>query len=161
MNSSLTGLIEGMRRALREDIRPELATDYARSQVAGILDILGKLERMLAWSPDALRERLGILKAGGAAIAARAAAAGYTAPPDPSPVRSEALRHADLEHAVRAAEQRLVALTDWLFDSPAALPGDLHSELDALLRSTLRDALVVERRFVSRADFSSMTGTNQ
>lgn len=160
MNRSLMGLLEGVRRSLRDDVQPELASDHARTQLAGVLDILGKLERLIVWSPDALREQLGVVEAGCAAIEARAAAAGHRPPAASHPALPERLLQADLVQALVHAEQRLVALTDWLFDPAAELPSALKRELNRLLRTALRSALVVERRLVSRADFSSMTGTD-
>lgn len=156
MNQSLVGLLEAIRRALRDDVLPEIDTDHARSQLSGVLDILGKLERMLVWSPDVFRERLAAIDAGSAALITRAAAAGCTLPPRParlSPPQSQA----DLEQAVRSGEQWLVTLTDWLFDPKAELSANQRDELDTLLQDTMRDALVAERRLVSRADFTSMT----
>lgn len=158
MNQSLIGLLEGVRRSLRDDVQAELTSDHARTQLAGVLDILGKLERLVVWSPDALRERLDVIEAGCASIALRAVSSGHPPPPHALPALPALMRQADLEQALRRAEQRLAALSDWLFDPAAELPPALRRELDSALRATLRSALVVERRLVQRADFSSMTG---
>lgn len=161
MNQSLTKLVESLRRALRDDVLPELQTDHARSQVAGVLDILGKLEHMLVWSPDALREQLALIEAGYTAIAERAAVAGHVVPMGAALSQSDLIHQADLEQAVRHGELRLGALADWLFNQKSALPADLWRELDALLRGTLRNALASERRLIPRGDFSGMTGTSE
>jgi enamine deaminase RidA (YjgF/YER057c/UK114 family) len=162
MNQSLPGLLEGICRSLREDVQKELTTDHARTQLAGVLDILDKLERMIVWSPDAMRERLEAMRAGAAGIEARAVAAGFSPPAgavvEVSGAPARPLLQADLEHAMRQSDQHFAALTDWLFDDASALPPDLRSELDAQLRVTLAAALRIERRLVPRADFSSMTG---
>ena len=159
MTQSLAALLESMRRSLRADIRPELSSDHARTQLAGVVDILAKLESMISWAPDPMRERLDLIDAGCAAIERRAAEAGHAAPG--GWVRSstcELHRQVDVEQALGRAEQRLAALTDWLFADGSALPPGLRRELDQLLRDTLRSALAVERRLTPRADFSSMTG---
>ena len=66
------------------------------------------------------------------------------------------LRQADLERALSAAEQQLVALTDWLFEPSNALTTDTRAELDRLMRETLRATLMSERRLIARADFTAM-----
>jgi hypothetical protein len=164
MNQSLTGLMEVMRGSLRDVVLPELTTDHARSQLAGVLDLLGVLENQLVWSPDTLREQLRAIEQGELRIAARAEEAGCILPVavmGASPVAP--LCQAELEQTVGAGEQRLVALADYLYLTdalPAALPVSLRDELDALLRSTLRETLVAQRRLVPKANFSAMTAAS-
>ena len=55
MNGSLPALVEALRRALREEVAPDVAGDHARTQLAAVVDILGKLEAMIVWSPEAQR----------------------------------------------------------------------------------------------------------
>jgi hypothetical protein len=164
MNQSLVDLLEGMRRSLREVVQPELSTDHARTQLAGVLDILGKLERMIVWSPDAMRERLDIIDAGILFIERRACAAGFAPPASASSgapqTDAKPLLQSELAGALRRADSRLAILTDWLFEPTAGLPIALRTELDAHLRGTLAAALKIERRMIARADFSSMTGVN-
>jgi hypothetical protein len=164
MNQSLGDLLEGMRRSLREVVQPELSTDHARTQLAGVLDILGKLERMVVWSPDSIRERLDVTDAGVSFIEERLRTAGF-APPAAAPAAAVQagtgpLLQSELVEALRRADMRLAILTDWLFEPTAALPVALRTELDAHLRATLAAALKIERRMIARADFSSMTGAN-
>ncbi len=159
MNQSLPKLIDSMRRALREEVQPELSTDHARSQLAGVLDILAKVERMLAWSPDVLREQLGILRSGDEAVMALAVRHGVTAPATAAAVTTTdaSMTQAELEQAVRAGEQRIAQLTDWLFDPATPVRGSVQAEVDATLRDTLRQLLVAERKLIPRADFGAMT----
>jgi len=58
MNFSLAALFQGARRALAEGVMPETTSDHARAQLAGVLDILGKLEGMVVWSPQAQAQQL-------------------------------------------------------------------------------------------------------
>ena len=160
MNQPLPELIEAIRRSLREDIRTELQSDHARSQLAGVIDILSKLERMLVWSPDVLHEKLAALQRSCAALHALATAHGSHKPaPEPwtPPATNPPLRHAELEEAVRTGEAWLVRLTDWLFDAEAQLPEAARREIDAMLRGALRELLAAERKLIPRTDFGSMT----
>jgi hypothetical protein len=129
-----------------------------------VLDILGKLERMIVWSPDSLRERLDVIDAGVSFIEKRARLGGFAPPSNASSDAPQAcpkpLLQSELVGALSQAEGRLATLTDWLFESTAELPVALRSELDVHLRATLAAALKIERRLIARADFSSMTGAN-
>lgn len=162
MNQSLEPLMGSIRRALREEILPELASDHARSQLAGVLDVLGKVESMVVWSPDVSREQLDLLETCLSQAAERIAAAGHAAPAGFAPApRVIPLKHTDLQAALADAERRFARLTDWLFSSPAGLPALCIEELHGLLRTTLRHTLKAQRRLVPSADFSSMTAPRQ
>jgi hypothetical protein len=173
VNQSLPALVDGLLRSLREVVLPELQSDHARGQLAGVLDVLGKFERLLVWSPDLLRSQLETVQTGCSDIIARAAAAGVVVPTAIGPESitqpnlksatgstteptSMPLQQADLELALIEAEQRLIALTDWLFEPSNALTTDIRVELDRLMRETLRSTLMSERRLITRADFTAM-----
>ena len=158
MTQSLAGLFDAMKHSLQSDVQGELTGDYARSQLAGVLDILSKVERMVVWSPDALRDRLRAIDDGCAAIEQMSRSSGYAAPAACSGAPDGRWTQVDLEQAVREGEQRLATFADWLFAPTSELPAALRRELDGRLRKTLGTALAVERKFVARADFSSMTG---
>lgn len=158
MNQSLEALVGSMRRALREEILPELLSDHARSQLAGVLDVLGKIESMVVWSPDVVREQLDLLDACLSQAAARITAMGLVAPAGTAPAaRSHPATQAALQVALSDAERRFARLTDWLFAPPEHLPTPLVDELHELLRTALRNTLKAQRRLVPSADFSSMT----
>lgn len=162
MNQSLEALMGSMRRALREEILPELTSDHARSQLAGVLDVLGKVESMVVWSPDVTREQLELLDACLAQASARIAAAGHTGPTGIAPAPpAEPATPAALQAALTDAENRFARLTDWLFAPPEDLPALLVEELHELLRMALRNTLKAQRRLVPGADFSSMTAPRQ
>lgn len=160
MNQSLLSLIEGMRRSLGEVVQPELASDHARSQLAGTIDVLGKLERMLAWSPDVLIDQLSLLREGCDAFAARAAEAGAQVP-TLAPVPPRPLRQSELEQAVRDGGTLLATHIDWLLDPATPIDARARGALDALLRSILRGQLQAERNLIPRADFGAMTAGAQ
>lgn len=158
MNQPLDALVGSMRRALREEILPEIASDHARSQLAGVLDVLGKIESMVVWSPDVVREQLELLDACLATAVHRITAAGLNPPAGLAPgAAAPAGTHAALLIALAESESRFDRLTDWLFSPAAALAAPLHTELHELLRATLRNTLKAQRRLVPSADFSSMT----
>jgi len=149
MIGTVSALLEAARRSLRDAVQPELRSDHARSQLAGAMDILSKLERMADWAPVMLREESAALQQCIAAFEARAVAAGLvlpngsTAPDDP----------------LASIQARMRQLSDWLFDDVPE--GSLRNELDALMRAGLREAVAAERRHVPRADFSSMTESRE
>jgi hypothetical protein len=162
MNQSLEALMGSMRRALRDEILPELTSDHARSQLAGVLDVLGKVESMVVWSPDVTREQLELLDACLAQAATRITAAGHAGPTGMAPASpAKPATQAALQAALADAEHRFARLTDWLFAPPEDLPAPLVDELHELLRTALRNTLKAQRRLVPSADFSSMTAPRQ
>ncbi|MES2631336.1 MAG: hypothetical protein V4669_00115 [Pseudomonadota bacterium] len=132
---------------------PDTTTDHARTQLAGVLDILGKLEAMVVWSPEAQRQQLAALERGLDAFARRAAQAGETV----------AIRSTDEtaipEVQLRLAESQVMRLTDWLFEPTRKLDANTRNELDAILRDAMREQLRIERKMIPLTDFSSMTAT--
>lgn len=151
MNIELSKLIEALRRTLADNVQPELRTDHARGQLAAVQDILGKLERMAVWSPDASAQQALVLAEGCADFLARLAQAGVKLPlpasgQDGSP-----------EDALLAAEAQAMQLIRWLFDEGAALPQPVQAELDAILRQALRQQLIIQRKLIPLTDFGAMT----
>ena len=162
MNQSLDALMGSIRRALREEILPELESDHARSQLAGVLDVLGKIESMVVWSPDVTREQLELLEKCMAQAAARITAAGCAGPAGiASAGASTPATQAVLQAALADAERRFALLTDWLFVAAGDLPAPFREELHDLLLTALRNTLKAQRRLVPTADFSSMTAPRQ
>ncbi|MBG9388038.1 hypothetical protein [Caenimonas aquaedulcis] len=154
MKQSLPELVRAARVALAEAVRPELTSDHARSQLAGVLDILAKLERMVVWSPEALREQAALLRAGCQAFTARLAADGVTPPPLTTPPGSP---DDSAEAQAHAAEEQVMQLTDWLFDPSTRVAEALRSDLDRILQQALRQALIVERKLIPLTDFTAMS----
>jgi hypothetical protein len=158
MNQSLEALMGSIRRALHDEVLPELGSDHARSQLAGVLDVLGKVESMVVWSPDVMREQLELLEACMVQAAARIAAAGHAGPAGTGvTAMAEPATHAALQAALGVAERRFALLIDWLFAPPETLPATHADELHDLVRAALRNTLKAQRRLVPSADFSSMT----
>lgn len=157
MNQQLDKLIEVLCASLRNDVLPELQSDHAVTQLAGVLDTLTKIERMVVWSPDVLHEQLGAMRGGIDAMIACAQDVGAHAPVTGLRDVPPHARHAELEAAVRAGEQALADITDWLFGKEHGLPAGTRQDMDQLLRETLRAALMPERRLVAKADFNAMT----
>ncbi|NPC54980.1 hypothetical protein [Caenimonas soli] len=151
MNFSLTALFQGARRALAEDVLPATTSDHARTQLAGVLDILGKLEGMVVWSPEAQQRQLDALLRGCAAFAAHAAKAGEV-----TPAFAQG-SNAGIDEQLRVAEAQVMRLTDWLFNPTRTLDANARRELDAILREAMREQLRVERKMIPLTDFASMT----
>lgn len=157
MNGSLSLLIEGLHRALREEVAPALADSHARTQLAAVVDILGKLQGMVAWLPDAQRQQWQALQAGREAFELLAHEWGVASclpqrasgMPDPD--------MADPETALRAAELDLIRQIDALFDAGEAWPAGASQALDTCLRLTLRESLLIERKRIPLTDFAAMS----
>ncbi len=153
---SIPQLLQIVRATLREDIAADLQTDHARSQLAGVVDILSTLEQMVSWSPGWLGERLAAVTSGIAAFGSAARAAGHPLPASLSDPESDAIG-ADIVRSVERAEDRLAGIVDWHFLNGSRLPPAIRDELDKVLRLTMRQALLAERRVVAPADFGAMT----
>jgi hypothetical protein len=159
MNLKLGDLLSGMRSALRDDVLSEVHSAHARGQMAGVIDILHKLERMVVWSPDMLGEELAILEHGLRAIGALMREYGRPdALSQPDAERARPLSQSELESRVEAARRRLMELTDWLFDPANPLSAAQTKTIDALLHATIRDSMGPQRRLIPRADFVGMAG---
>jgi hypothetical protein len=150
MNIALPELLAALRRTLHESVRPEVTGPYAIGQLASVEDILGKLERMVAWSPEAHELQARALRDGCMAFVASAAQEGIVLPPLSSAAGTP-------EQDLRAAEADVMRLTDWLFDTPATLGDAARAALDALLLQALRCQLVIERQRIPLTDFGAMT----
>ena len=148
MNGPLAPVVRSLSRALRESVLPELQTDHARSQLAGVLDILSKLESMSDWLGEMQDDEEAALRQGLTAIAARARQA-QVEPPREVP---------DGAQALAAAQQHARDIADWLLN-PELAPA-LRSELDGMLLASLRQAALAQRRRIPRTDFSSMTASS-
>lgn len=179
MDAPVSALLAAARRALDEAVRPELRSDHARSQLAGAMEILAKLERMADWSRGMVDEECAALEKGIAQFEVRAQhhARGLGLSPlppfglstsKPTQIASTGSARADggesegaSTSSARTEEShaRIRLLTGWLFDTVP--PGPQRDELDALLRNTLREAVAAERRHVPRTDFSSMTESKE
>jgi hypothetical protein len=151
MNIALSQLVQALRRTLDDNVRPELHTDHARGQLAAVQDILGKLETMAVWSPDAVAQQTAVLLQACADFRAAVAHAGVDLRlPETSPASRD-------DEALQGAEMQLMQLTDWLFDAGAALARPLQAELDAILRQAMREQLVIQRKLIPLTDFGAMT----
>jgi hypothetical protein len=149
MTASLPELLQALRRTLQDAVRPHVDDDHAAGQLAGVVDILGKLERMTVWSPQADAEQAQVLNEGCDAFATRAAKEGLDVADDTAGVHPR--------DDLQAAQARIVRLTDALFDAPAALSDTARGELDALLQTALKQQLTLQRKRIPLTDFSAMT----
>lgn len=155
MNQTVKGLVQGMQRALRDDVLPELTSEHARCQMFGVLDILTQLAHLAVWSPDLLSVQAETLASGIEALEAMGAPAQRA---EGEAQNRPSASHAGLEHGVAAAERRLNELVDWCFDASNGLDDEARDIADALLRRSIRDALVIERNLLPRVDFAALTG---
>lgn len=146
MNTELSSLFRTVITVLNDEVRPEVSDEQVRIQLAAAVDILGKLQGMTAWAPDALQQQAQALQAGCRSFEVLATQAGLTLP---VPVVGDA-------DELGRAEKRLVQLTDWLF-AHKDMAEPLRTELDVLLRDAMRQQLLAERKRIPLTDFASMS----
>ena len=167
--NSIDALIGALCASLRADVLPELTSDHARSQLAGNLDILAKLQVMCDWSASMQCEEQAMLERGIRVVTQHALASSITpalvAPSDGSKYGEKLAampgetQSATLGQNLLETQAKMRELIDWLFDAP--LPPTLREELHALLRPILHEQVAAQRRRIPRADFSSMTASSQ
>ncbi len=150
MNAALPELLQAIRRSLHDAVLPELSSDYARGQVASIEDILGKLERMVVWSPDAILKQAHVLREGCTAFLGRATREGLDLTGTTATIDASAA-------SLPALEAQLVRLTDWLFAAPPKLEAKATADQHAILREAMRQQLVIQRKLIPLTDFGAMT----
>jgi hypothetical protein len=151
MNIALSQLVQALRRTLDDNVRPELHTDHARGQLAAVQDILGKLETMAVWSPDAVAQQTAVLLQACADFRAAVARAGVDlCLPETLPAGGD-------DDALRDAQAQLMQLTDWLFGAGATLARPLQAQLDAILSQAMREQLIIQRKLIPLTDFGAMT----
>lgn len=127
MTEPARALLEGIARALSEEVAPHVADPYAQMQCKAAAELLGNLAEELDWAPapiargnDELRALLDTLTAVGWR--------GSSTPGSPPPAATGALER------VRAALLAEVAeALRWL----AVQPGELQGAVDARLRADL------------------------
>lgn len=146
MNAELSSLFRTVITVLNDEVWPEVSDEQVRIQLAAVVDILGKLQGMTAWAPDALQQQAQALQAGCQSFEALATKAGLTLP---APVEGDA-------DELWRIEQRLVQLTDWLF-AHKDMAEPLRTKLDMLLRDAMRQQLLAERKRIPLTDFASMS----
>ena len=130
--NSIDALIGALCASLRADVLPELTSDHARSQLAGTLDILAKLQVMCDWSASMQCEEQEMLERGIRAVTQHALASSIT----PALVTTPG-------EPLLETQARMRELIDWLFDTP--LPPTLRDELHALLRPILHEQVAAQR----------------
>ena len=146
MNTDLSALFRTVITVLNDEVRPKVSDEQVRIQLAAVVDILGKLQGMTAWAPDAMQQQAQALQAGCQSFEALATQAGLTLP---APVVCNA-------DELGRVEQRLVQLTDWLF-AHKDMDESLRTELDMLLCDAMRQQLLAERKRIPLTDFASMS----
>lgn len=158
MNQSLSSVLDALKVVLQQEIVPQLESDYARSQIYGLVDVLDKLANLAVWSPDVMRRQLAVIVDACVRFDRRLEALGQARVPGVLHDPGVAMDQAQLEHALVLANRRLVELSDWLYSHDAAIDGESRKELEALLREAIRDMVAEERRLIAPTDFAALSG---
>ncbi len=131
MAESARRLLDGIARALAEDVSPHVDDPFAQMQCKAAAELLGNLAEELDWAPEPVRRRTAEL--GGILEALRSAGWEVRPEPDeslpPDELREVLLR--DLAEALR-----------WLSTQPEPVQGtidaQLHADLDRQVASLRR-----------------------
>lgn len=157
MNQNLPALLKALEGALSEDVLPEVNSPHVRTQLVAVVDVLQKLERLVVWSPELQDAKLALIDSACEAVARSASEAGVAMPALERPPVEAREGESASDAALAAAEERLIGVIDWFFDSMESFPEDLRASLDRQLCQTLRAVLGEDRKFVARANFSAMS----
>lgn len=144
--------LSAIRTALEDDVLAELASEHARSQLLGAIEVLDKLQGLMEWSPEMRREQIATLRAGSDRL--RAETAGLPAPP---PRPADAAGDAGLEASLGVEASHMGEWVDWLHAHRGEIGGERTRALEMLVRDVIQAALAAERRRISASDYSSMT----
>jgi hypothetical protein len=110
MNNSLHRLLDGMVATLRQDVIPQVGTEFARGQAFGVIYMLNSLALRASWSPEFVGEQIAAQVALSESL--KPLVAGQGAPPLPQgPTVGEDLPA--LEALRDDNEARVCALIDW------------------------------------------------
>lgn len=152
MNNSLKRMIEGMAATLRNDVIPQIGTEFARGQAYGVIYMLNSLALRASWSPAFVGEQIA------AQLALREALAplltGSDAPALPE-AAEPGLGMPALEALRDANEARICALIDWA--GLATLTPALAATIETQLRICMDRQLKWELQTSAKPMFAEIS----
>lgn len=156
MNNSLKRMIEGMAATLRQDVIPQIGTEFARGQAYGVIYMLNSLALRAAWSPAFLGEQIAAQLVLSNALApllvgSDAPALPEAAAPGLSVQALEALRDAN--------DGRICALIDWAGQS--TLAPELAASIETQLRVCMDRQLRWELQTSAKPMFAEMSSGSE
>lgn len=155
MNNSLERLIDGMVATLREEVIPQVGTEFARGQAFGVIYMLNSLRLRAAWSSSFLGEQLAAQAALTSTLSPLAAQGGET--PALPKVASATADNAALE-ALRDQNEALICdWITWLDDQGEALDDPQREAITAALRAYMDRQLKHELKTSAKPMFAEIS----
>ena len=158
MNNSLSRLIAGMVSTLRQEIIPQVGTEFARGQAYGLIYMLNSIQLRADWSPEFVGEQLAAQYELSEAL--RPLLVGLDAPQVPLRPASKLMARA-LEAVRDANDGRICALIEWLDDQRNAVGPDRAQAIEALLRQYMNRQLKWELETSAKPMFAEMSSGSE
>lgn len=155
MNNSLERLIDGMVATLREEVIPQVGTEFARGQAFGVIYMLNSLRIRAAWSSSFLGEQLAA-QAALTSTLSPLAAPGNETPALPKSAVATA-DNAALE-ALRDQNEALICdWITWLDEHGEALDDPQREAITAALRTYMDRQLKHELKTSAKPMFAEIS----
>lgn len=158
MNNSLAKLIDGMVSTLRQEVIPQVSTEFARGQAFGLIYMLNSIRLRADWSPEFVGEQLAAQYE--LSLALKPLLSGLDAPPAPQMASPNLIARA--QEAVRDANDgSICALIEWLDDNRGAVGPDRAQAIEVLLRQYMNRQLKWELQTSAKPMFAEMSSGSE
>lgn len=152
MNNSLKRMIDGMAATLRQEVIPQIGSEFARGQAFGVIYMLNSIGMRANWSPEFVDAQIAAQLALAEALAPLLA--GLDAPGLPQ-AATGGLGVSALEARRDDNEARVCALIEW--HGRAALDADRRLAIEAAFRSYMDRQLKHELQTSAKPMFAEMS----
>lgn len=152
MNNSLKRMIDGMVATLRQEVIPQIGSEFARGQAFGVIYMLNSIGMRANWSPEFVDAQIAAQLALAEALAPLLA--GLDAPALPQ-AATVGLGVSALEAHRDDNEARVCALIEW--HGRAALDVDRRLAIEAVFRSYMDRQLKHELQTSAKPMFAEMS----
>lgn len=152
MNNSLHRLIDGMVTTLRQEVIPQVGTEFARGQAFGLIYMLNSIRLRAAWSPEFLGHQIAAQLELSQAL--KPLLEGLDAPALPQ-AAATGLGGTALESVRDENEARICALIDW--SATAGLHAQRAGTIEAQVRAYMDRQLKWELQTSAKPMFAEMS----
>lgn len=158
MNNSLKRMCEGMAATLRNEVIPQLGSEFARGQAFGVIYMLNSIALRADWSPGFV----------GAQLAAqyelidrlKPLLAGLDAP-EPPRMASANLIACALETVRDENDARICALIEWMADHGSTMDAARAAAIETALRGYMNQQLKLELDTSAKPMFAEMSSGSE
>ncbi len=158
MNNSLERMLEGMAATLRQEIIPNLSTEFARGQAFGLIYMLNSIALRAGWSPAFIAEQLAAQLA--LADALTPLLEGFDAPALPQKATAGLVGKA-LEAVRDDNDGRICALIEWVDTKGIQLGQERAGAIEAQLRQHMDRQLKQELQTSAKPMFAEMSSGSE